>query len=197
MASAAATISSVAAISKFKGLSISALSRAMSSSRICRLSSRKCAVMPSAPAAMASLAARTGSGWRPPRALRMVATWSTLTPRRSFLAIDALRLGHHRLRTELRENGREVLEVVDLEIDGHVGEVRGAALHADIVDIAVVLGDHLRDLRKRARLVDRLHRDAHGEAARRALVLVPAQVDPALGMVLVIRERRRLDRIDG
>jgi len=25
---------------------------------------------------------RTGSGWRPPRALRMVATWSTLMPRR-------------------------------------------------------------------------------------------------------------------
>ena len=32
--------------------------------------------------AIASLAARTGSGWRPPRALRMVATWSTLMPRR-------------------------------------------------------------------------------------------------------------------
>ena len=27
-------------------------------------------------------AARSGSGWRPPRALRMVATWSMLTPRR-------------------------------------------------------------------------------------------------------------------
>jgi hypothetical protein len=50
------------------------LERDASSSRIWRRSSRRCAVMPSAPAAMASLAARTGSGWRPPRALRIVAT---------------------------------------------------------------------------------------------------------------------------
>ena len=28
------------------------------------------------------------------------------------------------------------------------------ARHADVVDVAVVLGDHLRDLRERARLVD-------------------------------------------
>ncbi len=49
-------------------------SRAMSSSRIWRRSSRRCAVIPSAPAASASLAARTGSGTAPPRALRTVAT---------------------------------------------------------------------------------------------------------------------------
>ena len=71
---AIATISSVAAISKLSGLAISALSRAMSSSRMWRRSSRRCAVMPSAPASIASFAARTGSGCRPPRALRMVAT---------------------------------------------------------------------------------------------------------------------------
>ncbi len=47
---------------------------AMSSSRIWRRSSRRWAVMPSAPASMASSAARTGSGRDPPRALRMVAT---------------------------------------------------------------------------------------------------------------------------
>src|SRR6185312_8155748 len=188
MASAAATISSVAAISKFNGLSISAFSRAMSSSRMWRRSSRKCAVMPSAPAAMASLAARTGSGWRPPRALRMVATWSTLMPRRSFLAIDAFRLGHHRLRPQLRQDRGQVLEVIDLQVDGDVGEVRRAARHVDVVDVAVVLGDDLGNLRERARLVDRLHRDAHRKAARRALVLVPAQVDPALRVVLELAQ---------
>ena len=46
----------------------------MSSSRIWRRSSRRCAVMPSAPASIASSAARTGSGTAPPRALRTVAT---------------------------------------------------------------------------------------------------------------------------
>ena len=47
VASAIATISSVAAISKFSGLEMAAFSRAMSSSRIWRRSSRRCAVMPS------------------------------------------------------------------------------------------------------------------------------------------------------
>jgi hypothetical protein len=35
-----------------------------------------------AAAAATISAARTGSGWSPPRALRIVATWSMLTPRR-------------------------------------------------------------------------------------------------------------------
>src|SRR6187200_208162 len=39
--------------------------------------------MPSAPASIATSAARTGSGRSPALALRSVATWSTLTPRRS------------------------------------------------------------------------------------------------------------------
>ena len=67
-------MSSVAAISKFNGFEISAFSRAMSASRMWRRSSRRCAVMPSAPASMASSAARTGSGRSPPRAFRKVAT---------------------------------------------------------------------------------------------------------------------------
>ena len=67
-------ISGVAAISRLSGLSMPALRRAISSSLMWRRSSRRCAVMPSAPASIASLAARTGSGCRPPRALRMVAT---------------------------------------------------------------------------------------------------------------------------
>ena len=36
-----------------------------------------------------------------------------------------------------------MLEIVDLEIDGDVGEVRRPPRHVDVVDIAVVLGDHL------------------------------------------------------
>src|SRR5438105_4345932 len=97
--------------------------------------------MPSAPASMASIAARTGSGCRPPRALRMVATWSMLTPRRSCESVGtfipvvafektpasaghAVRGRHHLLGAKLRNDGVEMLEVIDLEIDGAVGEVR-------------------------------------------------------------------------
>ena len=44
------------------------------SSVMWRRSSRRWAVIPSAPASAAAKAARTGSGWSPPRALRIVAT---------------------------------------------------------------------------------------------------------------------------
>ena len=112
------------------------------------------------------------------------------------LAVHALRLGHHRFGAQLRNDGGEMLEVVDLEIDRDVGEIGRAARHADVVDIAVMLGDDLRDLRERARLVDRLHRDARRETLRRLLLLVPAHVEPALRIVLEFAQGRRLDRID-
>ena len=90
-----------------------------------------------------------------------------------------------------------MLEVVDLQIDQHIGEVRRPSRHADIVDIAVVLGDHLCNLGERAGLVHRLHRDARREAARRARFLVPAHVQPAFRLVLELTQCMRLDRVDG
>src|SRR4029453_12331217 len=39
--------------------------------------------------------------------------------------------------------------------------------------------------------------DARREALRRAFLHVPAQIKPALGDVLEILQRRRLDRVDG
>jgi hypothetical protein len=54
-------------------------SASTSASWTCRRSSRRCAVMPSAPASSHMVAARTGSGSSPRRACRSVATWSTLT----------------------------------------------------------------------------------------------------------------------
>ena len=56
------SISSVAAISRLSGISSCAISRSISSSVMWRRSSRRWAVMPSAPAAAAAKAARTGSG---------------------------------------------------------------------------------------------------------------------------------------
>src|SRR5580693_626623 len=67
-----------------------------------------------------------------------------------------LGVGYDLLRPQLRDDRGEVLEVVDFEVDGDLGEVRRLPGHADIVDVAVVLGDDLRDLRERARLVHRL-----------------------------------------
>src|SRR3569832_296563 len=61
----------------------------MASSEIWRRSSRKCAVIPSAPAAAASRAARNGSGYGAPRAFRIVATWSIFTPRRSRVMVTS------------------------------------------------------------------------------------------------------------
>src|SRR4051794_2523862 len=39
---------------------------------------------------------------------------------------------------QLRDDRREVLQVPDRQVDGDVGEVLGAALHRDVVDVAVV-----------------------------------------------------------
>src|SRR5690242_6552911 len=47
---------------------------------MCRRSSRRCTVIPSAPPRCASTAAQTGSGSYVRRACRSVATWSMLTP---------------------------------------------------------------------------------------------------------------------
>src|SRR5262249_8912883 len=83
---AMATISSVAAISRLKVRRAPvrrARSRSTSASTMWRRSSRRCAVMPWAPASRHCSAARTGSGYVVPRALRRVATWSTLTWRRT------------------------------------------------------------------------------------------------------------------
>src|SRR5271165_2594331 len=63
-------------------------------------------------------------------------------------AVHPLDLGDHRLVAQLGDDGIEVLEVVDLEIDGDRGEVRRPPAHADVVDVAVVLGDHPCDLRE-------------------------------------------------
>src|SRR5690625_4293747 len=88
--SAIACISSVIAISRLSGSESSPISRSISSSVIWRRSTRRCAVIPSAPAASAICAARTGSGTAPPRAFRTVATWSILTPRRKWRAASGI-----------------------------------------------------------------------------------------------------------
>ena len=67
-------ISSVAAISKFNGMFKAAINPSISSSRIWRRSSLRCAVMPSAPSFWARIAASTGSGYILPLAFRIVAT---------------------------------------------------------------------------------------------------------------------------
>src|SRR4029079_5401612 len=106
-----------------------------------------------------------------------------LTPRRRWAAIslspgDALGAGHHLLRPQLRDDGVEMLEVIDLEGDRAVCKSRRALIHADVVDVAVVLGDHLGDLGERAGLVQRLDCDPRWKPLRRALVHIPAYVEP-------------------
>ncbi len=76
---ASATISSVAAISRFTPVRTVSIRRRTSRSWMWRRSSRRWTVIPSAPPSSASTAARTGSGSSVRRACRTVATWSTFT----------------------------------------------------------------------------------------------------------------------
>src|SRR5512139_2789245 len=75
-------ISSVAAISRLIRVVTTSFSTSRSRSWMCRRSSRRWTVIPSAPESSAIAAAAAGSGTRPRRAWRSVATWSMFTPRR-------------------------------------------------------------------------------------------------------------------
>ncbi len=80
--SAIAIISAVAAISRFMRVCRAVRIARTSRSWMWRRSSRRCSVMLSAPHCSATSAACSGSGERPPRACRTVATWSMFTPSR-------------------------------------------------------------------------------------------------------------------
>src|SRR5512139_1997008 len=75
-------ISSVAAISRLIRVVTTSFSTSRSRSWMCRRSSRRWTVIPSAPESSAIAAAAAGSGTCPRRAWRSVATWSMFTPRR-------------------------------------------------------------------------------------------------------------------
>ena len=129
------------------------------SSVMWRRSSRRCAVMPSAPASAARMAARTGSGWSPPRAFRMVATWSMLTPRRRRPRHAAARLPGliGRDRRELRRKG---VGLVGRDVDA---DQRGVG-HAEIGVAARAVDDRRRGDDLAARFLDRLDRFARRQA---------------------------------
>src|SRR5690349_12292037 len=85
------------------------------------------------------------------------------------LSVDAFDPRDNRLCTELRDNCTEMLEVIDLEVDGELGEIGRTARHADVVDIAVMLGNDGGDLREAAGLVDIVDADARRKTLRRGL----------------------------
>src|SRR3954447_25882592 len=109
------------------------------------------------------------------------------------LSVNPLDARDHRLCTELGDNCTEMLEIIDLEVDGALGEIGRAARHADVVDIAVVLGDDGCDLGEATGLSDVIDTNARRKTLRRGLVDVPAHIEPAFRLVLVVLQRRRLD----
>src|ERR1700748_3459252 len=99
---------------------------------------------------------------------------------RPALTIDAFDPGDDGLGAQLGDNSAEMLEVIDLEIDGELGEVGRAPGHVDVVDIAVVLGNDSGDLGEAAGLVDVVNHDPGRKALRCGVVDIPAHVEPAL-----------------
>src|SRR5687768_4419899 len=76
----------------------------------------------------------------------------------------ALDAADNRFRAQLGDDRVEVLQIPDGQIDDHVREVLSPAFHRDILDVAVVIGDDLRDGRQGAGLVDRLQGETGGKA---------------------------------
>src|SRR3954452_22131874 len=102
------------------------------------------------------------------------------------LSIDALDPCDHGFGAQLRDNSAEMLEVIDLKIDGQLGEVRRAPEHAYIIDIAVVLGDNSGDLREASGLIDIVDQDARRKALGGRFVDIPAYVEPPLRLFLKV-----------
>src|SRR5450631_4758864 len=102
------------------------------------------------------------------------------------LSIDALDPCDNGLGAQLGDNSAEMLQVIDLKIDGEFGEILRAPGHADVVDVAVMFGDHGGDLGETSGLVDIVDQDPRREALRRRVVDIPANVEPALRFVLEI-----------
>src|SRR5579883_1338860 len=148
--------------------------------------------MPSAPASAASWAARRGSGWRPPRAFRTVATWSILTPRRRgrrpalidrLLATSPARPldGIDRRRRPQRgDDVGEVTHIRHLDIDEDLEEIRGPVGDLQIGDIAAMLADDGGQASQAARLVAERHMDAADMADLPLALAVPGDIEPAL-----------------
>src|SRR5665213_3592799 len=200
---AMASIASVAAISRLSGTVSSRDSRAMSSSEMCRRSSRRWAVMRSAPAATASLAARTGSGCRLPRAWRMVATWSMLTPRRrgrfSIIALSAPRALDridHRRRAQRRNDIREVTDVLHFDIDQDLEEIERPVGDFEVGDVAATLADDSGQAAEAARLVAERDADAAEMGAIGIAVVAPGDVEPALRRFGKGIQRLAIDGVD-
>jgi len=64
------------------------------------------------------------------------------------LAVDPFGFRHHRFRAQLSEDRGEMLEVVHLKINRDVGKIGCPSRHANVVDISVMLGNDLCDLRE-------------------------------------------------
>src|SRR5262249_44237852 len=110
--------------------------------------------------------------------------------RTEALSVDALDPGDHGLGAQLGDDGAEMLEVIDFQVDGELGEVGRAPADMDVVDISVMLGDTGADLGQAAGLVDGADHDPRWKALWRRIVHVPADVEPALRFFLELPQRR-------
>src|ERR1700722_3926006 len=99
-----------------------------------------------------------------------------LAMRENYSSIDALDPCDDGFGAQLGDNSAEMLQVIDLKIDGQLGEIRRAPEHADVVDIAVVLGDHGGDLGEAAGFIDVIDEDSRRKALWRRIIDIPAHV---------------------
>ena len=197
--SATATISSVAAISKFSGTVSSALSRAMSSSRMWRRSSRRCAVMPSAPASTAKMggAHRIGHGAaaRVAHGGDMVDVDAEAQPAHPFTRSTLLTIGR---ALQLRDDRAEMLEVADLDVGHQQPRSRARAASSRCCPMLAPFSPMtVAMIAQRAGLVNGGDRQLGGKERPLVLADLPAHVEPAFGLVVEARQLGRLDRVDG
>jgi hypothetical protein len=69
-------------------------------------------------------------------------------------------------------------QVLHLDFEDHLVEIRRNHSHDEVVDIGLARGDRRRDLRQGARPVDRFHSDRDLVLAILMIRDIPAHIDP-------------------
>ena len=89
-----------------------------------------------------------------------------------------------------------MFKVPNLEVNIHFRKIVGNPHHCQCPDIAVTGSYRLRHFCQSARFIDGIHRNARVKSLAASLVHIPAHVDPAVWLVIIFGQHRRLDRID-
>ena len=90
----------------------------------------------------------------------------------------------------------EMVEIPDVDFDQHVGEIRSAPDHAQVVDVAVGIADYVGDLRQCSGFVDSRDADQGGKTLGFLRIDIPGHINPVCTFEFTQLRRMNLKYLD-